>query len=237
MTLTDFTRRFALSAMLLVSALFAGCASSPNPSKRVVFPGDPPPEAPTRIAAATAMAPVPTSVAAAGPAVAPARGSDSFSRLRVGDLINVSFTDLPANVAILPQSMNIPATGVITLPYNVHVQAADKTTTELERDIRNAYVPSLFVNLTVTVKPAERAFIVDGEVRNPGRQQYIGEMTVLRAIGTAGGFTDFANRRKIQLRREGGQKFFINYWKALDDDKFDLPVYPNDHIVVRRSWF
>jgi len=131
--------------------------------------------------------------------------------------------------------MNIPDGGMITLPFNVHVQAIDKTTTQLEKDIRDAYVPSLFVNLTVSVKTEQRAFIVDGEVKNPGRQQYIGEMTVLRAIGTAGGFTDFANKKKIELRRLGGQKFYINYWKALDDDKLDLPVYPNDHIVVRRS--
>src|SRR5262245_54813830 len=119
MTLTDFPRHSALSPMLLVFALCAGCASSPNPARRVVFPGDPPAEAPTRIAAATAMAPAPVhgSEAAATPATAAVRGSDSFSRLRVGDLINVSFSDLPANVAILPQSMNIPAAGLITLPY------------------------------------------------------------------------------------------------------------------------
>jgi len=57
-------------------------------------------------------------------------------------------------------------------------------------------------------------------------------MTVLRAITSAGGFTDFAQRKKIQLRRATGQKFMINWYKASQDPKLDLPVFPNDLITV-----
>src|SRR6185503_2922488 len=112
--------------------------------------------------------------------------------------------------------VRVPDSGVITLPYNVRVHAAGKSTGQLEQDIREAYVPAYFVNLTAIVTTEERSFIVDGEVRQPGQKPYTGEVTVLRAIGTAGGFTEFANRKKIQLRRQNGQKFIINWNKAIE---------------------
>jgi polysaccharide export outer membrane protein len=107
----------------------------------------------------------------------------------------------------------------------------------LERDIRDAYVPAIFVSLTVTVRTDMRWFFVDGEVKQPSKQPYNGVMTVLRAITSAGGFTDFANRKKIELRRQDGQRFFINYKAALNDPTLDLPVYPNDQIIVPRGIF
>ena len=124
---------------------------------------------------------------------------------------------------------------MVTLPFNIHVKADGKTTTQLEKDIRDAYVPHLFVNLTVTVKAEQRFYYVDGEVKQPKSWSYFGETTVLRAIANAGGFTDFANKKTIELRRPNGQRFFINYNKALKDPKLDIPVYPNDHIIVGRS--
>jgi protein involved in polysaccharide export with SLBB domain len=79
---------------------------------------------------------------------------------------------------------------------------------------------------------------VGGEVRNPARQIYFGDgMTVLKAIDTASGFTDFANRDKIELRRANGQKFTIKWKKALQDPKLDLPVFPNDQITVHKRMF
>ena len=205
------------SALLCAVTLLAGCFSNPNPKNRalpIAAPG-----------AATATTNPPALGAGEGVAI-----------LRVGDPLSIAFSDVPP-LTMQEQRLRIPDSGIITLPYNVHVQAAGKTTGQLEKDIRDAYVPSLFVNLTAIVRTEERAFYVDGEVRQPGRQIYGGEMTVMRAVGQAGGFTDFANRKKIELRRQGGQKFVINYSKALKDSTLDLPVYPNDHIIVNRAWF
>jgi len=163
-------------------------------------------------------------------------GTDpGFSILRVGDLIMISFTDIERPPQ--KQEVNIPDSGMITLPFNIHVKADGKTTTQLEKDIRDAYVPYLFVNLTVTVKAEQRFYYVDGEVKQPKSWSYYGETTVLRAIANAGGFTDFANRKNIELRRQNGQRFFINYNKALKDPALDLPVFPNDHIIVNKGIF
>lgn len=171
----------------------------------------------------------------AGGSTTNAVADSSFSILRVGDLIMINFSDIERPP--LKQEVNIPDSGMITLPFNIHVKADGKTTTQLEKDIRDAYVPSLFVNLTVTVKAEQRFYFVDGEVKAARSWPYLGETTVLRAIANAGGFTDFANKKKIELRRQNGQRFFINYNQALKDPKLDLPIYPNDHIIVNKGFF
>lgn len=207
MTLTSLKQIFAWSALVVMLSAFTGCSTTGGGEQ------SPP--------------------AASGGTNGMNAGVDQFSRLRVGDLIWVSFSDIERPPQ--KQEVNIPDSGIITLPFNIHVKADGKTTTELEREIRDAYVPSLFVNLTVSVRADQRFYYVDGEVRTSRAWAYTGETTVLRAIANAGGFTDFANRKKIELRRQNGQRFFINYYKALKDPNLDLPVYPNDHIIVGRS--
>ena len=214
MTLTRLKRIIAGTALIAMLAILAGCSTTGGNS-----------ESATIAPAAT------PSTGTNGPAA----DLDRFSRLRVGDLIMISFSDIERPPQ--KQEVNIPDSGIITLPYNVHVKADGKTTSELEKEIRDAYVPSLFVNLTVTVRADLRFYYVDGEVRSPKAWAYTGETTVLRAIANAGGFTEFAKRKGIELRRQNGQRFFINYYKALKDPKLDLPVYPNDHIIVNKGLF
>jgi protein involved in polysaccharide export with SLBB domain len=230
MIFTVFKRVFSLGTALVLSMLLAGCFSNPNPQNKYTFPFS----APATPTAGNANTPsVVNAVNANAPSAATPAVDGQYARLRVGDLIIVTFSD-----QLNPpprQEMNIPDSGVITLPFDVHVPAAGKTTSELERDIRDKYVPAMFVNLTVTVRTDQRVFFVDGEVKTPGRQPYTGIMTVLRAITTAGGFTDYAKRKKIELRRHGGERFFINHKEALKNPALDLPVYPNDYIFVDRS--
>lgn len=212
MTLTSLKRIIAGTALIAALGILAGCSTRDSSGSTTLLASSSPPSTGTNN---------------------PAVDVDLFSRLRVGDLIMISFSDIERPPQ--KQEVNIPDSGIITLPYNIHVKADGKTTTELEKEIRDAYVPSLFVNLTVTVRTDLRFYYVDGEVRNPKAWAYTGETTVLRAIANAGGFTDFAKRKKIELRRQNGQRFFIDYYKALKDPKLDLPIYPNDHIIVGRS--
>jgi polysaccharide export outer membrane protein len=73
---------------------------------------------------------------------------------------------------------------------------------------------------------------VGGEVKNSGRFPYLGEITVLRAIDSAGGFTDFARRNAIELRRASGESHTVDWKRAKKNPKLDLPIYPNDQIIV-----
>lgn len=214
--------------MLAAVLLLAGCASDPNealnPGKRaMVFPPD---EMRPSLDIVTTGQP---------PAVPPDPGiANDPSKLIVGDFLTITFSDVPAP-GLQDVRARIPSDGYITLHYNVRVKAAGKNIADLQQDIRKAYVPGLFVNLTVVVKAEDRYFYVGGEVRAPSRQIYLGNVTVLRAIETASGFTDFAKRTKIQLRRANGQTIIVNAIKAEKDPSLDPPVLPNDHITVPRT--
>jgi protein involved in polysaccharide export with SLBB domain len=152
-----------------------------------------------------------------------------------GSAITIVFSDIPIQVA--PIEERVKEDGTITLLYNQTFAAAGKTRRQLETEIRERYVPRYFVNMTVSVKQQEntRFYFVGGEVRNPGRQVYLGPMTVLKAIQSCGDFTDFANRRRVQLIRVDGTIHVVNANSALRDPKQDLPVYPGDRIHVPRS--
>jgi protein involved in polysaccharide export with SLBB domain len=98
-------------------------------------------------------------------------------------------------------------------------------------------VPKYYRHLTVTVNTGDRVYYVTGEVKQPGRQLYVGQMTVTKAITTAGDFTDFANHKKVRLIRANGQTIKVNCDKALQDPSQDPSVYPNDQIQVpRKIW-
>ena len=230
MNWTHLKRALSAGGLLVAVWLWAGCASNPNdslnPSKRaMVFPGDP-----TRSSTDIATTGQPPAVPAD-----PALQSDP-SKLIVGDLLSITFSDVPAP-GLQEIRTRIPSDGYITLHLNVRIKAAGRTIAELQQEIRKAYVPSLYVNLTAVVKTEERFFYVGGEVKVPNRQMYLGNVTALRAIETAGGFTDFANRKKIQLRRASGETLTINALKAEKDPSLDPQVLPNDHITVPRSRF
>lgn len=161
---------------------------------------------------------------------APIKTSETLS---VGDLVTVVFSDTPTPTT--PFEERVKDDGTITLLLNQTFKVVGKSRRELEREIRSRYVPDYFVNLTVTVKPQERFYYVSGEVKMPSRQPYPGEITVTKAIATAGGLTDFAKKSKVRLTRANGQSVIVDYEAALEDAAKDLPVYPGDKINVPRS--
>jgi polysaccharide export outer membrane protein len=155
--------------------------------------------------------------------------------IHVGDSLVIVFSDLPQTVPNF--EVRVDEGGSITLMLNEKFVAAGKTRGQLEKEIRERYVPRFFVRMTVTIKPQERMFYVDGEVRSPGPKLYMQPMTVLKSIASAGDFTDFAKRTKVTLTRLNGKKQTINCDKARRDPRLDVPVYPGDTIHVPRRYF
>jgi protein involved in polysaccharide export with SLBB domain len=229
----------ALAGWLPAAMLLTGCGSVDpiNPPQPFAFPGQAPAAVTTQVPGQPSPAIPGTPVVIPPVAVNPdiMTPHTSSGVLKVGDLIRVSLLDIPQPPP--PIEIRIPADGKVTLPWTITVDARGKTVSQLQEEIRNAYVPKLFVRLTVNIKAEERWYYVGGEVRVPGKQPLSGEMTVLRAVDTVGGFTDFANRKKIELRRDNGDTHIINWEKARKNSKLDLPVYPNDHITVSRRFF
>jgi polysaccharide export outer membrane protein len=75
-----------------------------------------------------------------------------------------------------------------------------------------------------------------GEVAKPAPVEMTPDMTLLEAISSAGGLTEFANKKKIYiLRNESGKrvKIPVHYKQALAGNLgLDLPLKPGDTIVV-----
>jgi protein involved in polysaccharide export with SLBB domain len=168
----------------------------------------------------------------------PASGTfseESADYLRAGQKISVEFTDVPGNPVAMSQT--IREDGLINLPYGVTLKAAGLNRGQLIEQIQKAYVPKYYKRLSVNVKSDELYFSVGGEVKNPSQRPYLGQTTVLQAIQSAGDYTDFANKKKIQITRTNGKKFTVNGLKAAQDRSLDLPIYPGDRIIVPRRLF
>jgi polysaccharide export outer membrane protein len=161
--------------------------------------------------------------------------SELGNRFQAGDLVNVVFSGIEPPPQ--PHEERIKDDGTITLPLIDQVVATNKTPGELQKEIHDRYVPRFYRNLTITVKSQDQFYYVGGEVRVPNRLPYLGSITVLKAIQSMGGFTDFANKKKVKITRANGHIDSVNCLKALEDPRLDLPVYPGDNIYVpRRLW-
>lgn len=154
-----------------------------------------------------------------------------YDKLRTGDLVTLTFQNAPD---LSTHEERIKDDGTITLRHIGAVQAEGKTVGELQREVHSRYVPKYYPNMVVTVRAEDRFFFVDGEVKIPNRYVYAGQQTVLRAIATAQGFTDFAARDRVELTRVDGKKFIVDCKKAQKKPELDLPVYPGDRIMVPR---
>ena len=87
----------------------------------------------------------------------------------------------------------------------------------------------------MTIQPQERFYFVDGEVKEPNRQIYLSSTTVLKAIASSKGFTDFADKAKVRVIRADGTTQIVNCKRALKDPRLDLEVFPGDTVIVPRS--
>jgi protein involved in polysaccharide export with SLBB domain len=155
------------------------------------------------------------------------------NRLRPNDLISVVFS----GVTTPPDRFDgrIKEDGSISLPYVGKVKAEGKTVGELEKEVHDLYITNkIFTSINVNVNSENRSYSVDGEVRNPARQVYASETTVLSAIASVGGFTDFANKKKVRIIRTNGKVLFENCNKAKENPSLDLPIFPGDKIIVPR---
>src|SRR6201988_5084139 len=84
--------------------------------------------------------------------------------------------------------------GKISLPLLNDVQAAGLTAVELANSIRDSlkkFINNPQVTMTVTEINSRRIYVT-GEVTRPGAMPLLPNMTVLQAVSSSGGFTQFA---------------------------------------------
>jgi polysaccharide export outer membrane protein len=155
--------------------------------------------------------------------------------IQIGDDLEFTFTDVPGHAPRL--TVRVGSDGTIKLPYHVTLTAAGKTTTALAYDVRAAYVPDPFMNLTVSLAIVDFGCLVMGEVSSSGHLLVTSNLTVLRAIDAAGGPTAQADLKNIELRRSDGEIVKVDWEKARKNPKKDPLVTPTggDVIMVPRQ--
>jgi|GEM_PF-818681 len=159
----------------------------------------------------------------------------SIYRLRPNDAIIVHLRGIPepANYEML-----VDDEGFISLPFIPSIKAAGKTASELQRAIESAYIDGEFYQrITVNIMLPSQSYFVRGEVRAPGRFPLTPGMTLLKAIAEAGGYTEYANPRKVNLLR--GERSFMLDAREAERGVADMnvSVEDGDVIVVPRSFF
>jgi polysaccharide export outer membrane protein len=129
--------------------------------------------------------------------------------------------------------------GKISLPLLNDMQASGLTALQLSKAIREGltkFLTSPEVTVTVVEINSRRVYIT-GEVVRAGALPLLPNMTVLQALSSAGGFTQFAKQKNIYvLRNEGGTqvKHPFNYKEVLKGKNEDenILLQPGDVIVV-----
>lgn len=152
-----------------------------------------------------------------------------------GDILNISVwkePDVSGTVPVRPD-------GKISLPLLSEVPAAGTTPAKLAATITERlrqYLNDPRVTVIVTATNSRRIYLI-GEVVRPGAIPMLPNMTVLQALSTAGGFSQFANVKKMYvLRVENGKqiKIPINYKAAISGQAPDqnAPLKAGDTVVV-----
>lgn len=174
-------------------------------------------------------------VLAQAPAAPKGGDSGSTDILNVGERVVVILSDIPSGPP--PQEVVISEDGKITLHLDKTFSAAGKTRSQLEKEIKEYYVPSFYTRMTVTVKQEERFVYVGGFVKSPNRYPFTPGLTLLKAISSAGDFSEFGDKTEVTITRVGDRKEVVDCKKALKDPKLDRPLFPGDRVYVPRRFF
>ena len=122
--------------------------------------------------------------------------------------------------------------GQISVPLIGHVHARGTTTGGLERSIKARLGVQYVKDPHVTVDIAQnRPFFILGEVRSAGQYPYVSGMTVQSAVAIAGGFSERASEKRMQITRR------INGVIEKIDVPQDYVLLPGDTVYVNERWF
>jgi protein involved in polysaccharide export with SLBB domain len=193
--------------------------------------------------AGTTTATARTNAAGAAPINLTGYVPDDKYKLRVGDKVSLQI----AEDRDLPRSLMVADSGELDVPYVGRVAAADKTCKQLAEELKTRLEKEYYHRATVIIaldvanKLLGRVYVW-GQVRNQGAIEVnVNEnLTAGKAILRAGGFGDFANKKKVKVVRGGGtagmakQSFELNMVDILENGKTekDISLQPDDFIIV-----
>lgn len=145
------------------------------------------------------------------------------------------------NVPDLSRELQVDASGRISMPLAGTIDARGKTAAELagaiEAALRGQYVrnPQVIVNIKSSVS---QVVTLDGQVVEPGLYPVTNQMTLMRAIASAKGLSEFAKQDDVVILRQVGSKRMAGLYNiaAIRQGVYEDPaIYANDVIVVGDS--
>ena len=169
--------------------------------------------------------------------------ADDKYKLRVGDKISLQIIEDRE----LPRSLVVTDSGELDAPYIGRVTAAEKTCKQLADDLKTQLEREYYHRATVIISlDAANKLLgkvyVWGQVRNQGPIELLVNETLTagKAILRVGGFSDFANKKKVKVIRGSGadgtgkQTFELNMVEILEKGKTekDVVLQPDDLIMV-----
>ncbi|MEO5719418.1 MAG: polysaccharide biosynthesis/export family protein [Chthoniobacterales bacterium] len=158
-------------------------------------------------------------------------GSDDFVSFRVvEDRDNES------------QRLRVNDNGELEVPYIGLIPAAGKTCRELAFNIKSALEKEYYYHATVILavdRVSEKSrgkVYVYGAVKGQGPQEIPTDetYTVSKAVIRAGGFGDFADKRKVKVTRKNGQDMVVDLKRVIEQghSEDDVVLRPDDQIYV-----
>lgn len=162
----------------------------------------------------------------------------------------VGIDDVISISVLQPDKLATTATvspdGSISFPYigNVQVKGLSLTqvTEEIKKRLSDGYMKYPVVSVAL-IESRSRKFFVYGEVFKPGVYHIDDNVTVLRAISMAGGFTKFGSSNRVKVLRLKGDTLrytsikvnMTGIMKGTSDE--DILIKAGDIIVVSEGVF
>jgi polysaccharide export outer membrane protein len=139
----------------------------------------------------------------------------------------------------LSRTVPVRMDGKISLPLIDDIQAAGLTARQLKEVVTKKlkeFIDTPNVSVIVIEANSYKVY-VSGQVRTPGVYRLRSETSILQIIPMAGGFTDWANQKKILIiRKENGKekRIIVNYKKIVEGDAPDsnIVLKAGDTIIV-----
>ena len=140
------------------------------------------------------------------------------------------------------QRLRVNDSGELEVPYVGLVPAQGKTCKELAFNIKSALEKEYYYHATVILavdRVSEKSrgrIYVYGSVKSQGPQEVPPDesYTVSKAVIRAGGFGDFANKRKVKVTRKNGKDFTVDLKRVIEEGhtEEDVVLQPDDQIYV-----
>jgi len=140
------------------------------------------------------------------------------------------------------QQLRVNDNGELEVPYAGLIPAAGRTCKQLAYAVKAALEKEYYYNATVIIavdriseKSRGKVYVI-GSVRGPGPQEIPADetYTVSKAVIRAGGFGDFANKRKVKLTRKNGEALVVDLKRVIEEGRSDEDVVlqPDDQVYV-----